>query len=312
MSQPRTHRRAYEIAGAFVLLTGVVLAALLLAVALGARWGERTVLVRCTAATDTAAARTELLESLVPDVTAVEVQGRSVGQVADTRIDPDGRIQVLLRIPARLRNQVHRDGRAVLRLPVGGVIGATAVVVRPGPSREALPDGAALPLDQPADAVRQASDLVQDLRLRLPVLLDELTLLARESRQTLEQVRNEKLAQRVGAVLEEHQALVATLTANGRWERLTSQLDQATAGAAAAATTSAIADLHATVADLRAVAALLRRQTPELVQGAAEGLERGNTVLDAAERHWLLGADPPVPTVAAPLGIIASASGAKP
>lgn len=312
MNPPRTHRRAYEIAGAFVLLTGIVLAVLLLAVALGARWGERTVLVRCEAVASTAAARTELLEALVPDVTAVEVQGRSVGLVADARIDPDGRIQVLLRVPARLRGQVHRDGRAVLRLPVGGVIGATAVVVRPGPSREALADGAALPLEQPADAVRQASDLVQDLRLRLPILLDELTLLARESRQTLDQVRNEQLAQRLGAVLTKHQALVATLTADGRWERLTNQLDQVTAGAAAAATASAIADLHGSLADLRVVAAVLRQQTPDLVQGAAAGLERGTTVLDAVERHWLLGTDPPVPTVTAPLGIIASASGARP
>ena len=311
MAEPFKLRHVNSVVGVFVL--GALALALLGIAAAGRsrRWFEGSVEVG-------ARFPAEALESLAAGA-PVTLGAERVGEVLALAPDGGG-ARARLQIHRSAREQLRADARAVLHVPLGGLLGQPTVELRRGFAERSLPEGAELPggggseLTGDVDRlVRHVDELVVRLGPvleRVDVLLSQLekggagseaSALLHEAAGIARGARERQLVAEAAGAVGELRAVVASLRAGegsvGKLltdptlhDRLTGAVERADTALESVARLGAAAS--GVASDLGAVTARARSRADdlELLLARAETLVlRANQTLESLQRHWLLG-----------------------
>ncbi len=221
MSEPFKFRHLREIVGIFVLGSLVAALASLFLVGEGRNWFVRRVDLTAVFPAE----RAGVIRSGLP----VRLAGERIGQVAEVDLAGDS-LRVRLRVAGSALGGLREDSKAVLRLPIAGLIGDLAIDLTPGRSGTLIRAGDILPGSAEGDVLGDAEVIMKALARDIPPILSE-------TRAAL--VRTNALLQQ----LEQNRAgdHLAALTASAA--RLTAQAEAAQLVAHAAATAAELAAL---------------------------------------------------------------------
>ncbi len=314
MSEPFKFRYLREIVGFFVL--GSLLAALasLFLVGEGRNWFVRRVDLTAVFPAE----RAGVIRSGLP----VRLAGERIGLVTEVVLDGDD-LRVRLRVAGSALAGLRADSKAVLRLPIAGLIGDLAIDLTPGRSGTVIRAGDTLPGSNEGDVLGDAEVIMKALARDIPPILSETRAALVRTNALLQQLEQNRAG--------EHVAALAASAA-----RLTTQAESAQLAAHAAATAAELAallksinqgegslgklardpalhqrvitaldDVHASWGELAKViasaakvaedasvmsAALRTRANdlPAIVDRSDRMLLNANRTLEAAQRSWLL------------------------
>ena len=315
LNEPFKFRYVREIVGVFVLGSLAVALVGLLAVGTGRRWFERKADLGAVFQAEKAA----VIHKGVP----VRLAGERVGEVTGIRLEGIERSHVTMRVRAYALEALRSDSRAILRVPIAGLVGELAIELTPGTETAPFPLGSELPGISQGDLFGELEDVAAVLAVEVPAITKQVrlllenanalagqavegragthasSLLANTSR-LVAQVEREKVAARAAAILAELDTLVASVNAGeGTAGRLVK--DPAVHDRIAAL----LADLHESWADIAKIlegtgklagdAEVLTAQVkkradsiPAMMDQTERLLLRTNQTLEGMQRHWLL------------------------
>lgn len=315
LNEPFKFRYVREIVGVFVLGSFAVALVGLLAIGTGRRWFERKADLRAVFQAKKAA----VIHKGVP----VRLAGELVGEVTAIRLEGIELSHVTLRVNSAALEVLRTDSKAILRVPIAGLVGELAIELTPGTESAPFPPGAELPGISQGDLFGQLEDVAAVLAVEVPAITKQVrillengnalagqavegragthasALLANTSR-LVAQLEREKVAVRAAAILGELDTLLASVNAGeGSVGHLVK--DPAVHDRIAAL----LADLHASWVDIAKIlegtgklasdAGVLTAQVkkradsiPAMMDQTERLLLRTNQTLEGMQRHWLL------------------------
>lgn len=315
LNEPFKFRYVREIVGVFVLGSLAVALIGLLALGTGRRWLER----KADLGAVFQAKKASVLHRGVP----VRLAGELVGEVTAIRLEGIELSHVTLRVRDDAVEALRADAKAILRVPIAGLVGELAVELTPGTDAAPFPRGQELPGIAQGDLVGQLEDVASVLAVEVPtitrqvrLLLENANALAGQAAQgragthaaslldhtsrLVAQAERERVAARAAAILAELDRLMASVNAGeGTAGRLVK--DPAVHDRIA----TLLDDLHKSWADIAKIlegtgkvagdAGVLTAQVkkraesiPAMMDQTERLLLRTNQTLEGMQRHWLL------------------------
>ncbi|HSM94286.1 MAG TPA: MlaD family protein [Anaeromyxobacteraceae bacterium] len=315
LHEPFRFRYVREIVGVFVLGSLVIALVGLLAVGTGRRWFERR--------TDLGAVFLAEKAAVIHKGVPVRLAGERVGEVTGIRLEGIERSHVTMRVTTDSLEALRADSKAILRVPIAGLVGELAIELTPGTETSPFPRGAELPGIAQGDLFGELEDVASVLAVEVPAITKQVRLLLENANalagQAVEgragthaasllangsrlvgQLERERVAARAGALLAELDALLAAVNAGeGTAGHLVK--DPALHDRIAAL----LADLHRSWADIAKIlegtgkvagdaevlTAQLKKRAdsiPAMMDQTERLLLRTNQTLEGMQRHWLL------------------------
>jgi phospholipid/cholesterol/gamma-HCH transport system substrate-binding protein len=315
LNEPFKFRYVREIVGVFVLGSLAVALAGLLAVGTGRRWFERKADLGAVFQAEKAA----VIHMGVP----VRLAGERVGEVTGIRLEGIERSHVTMRVRADALDALRSDSKAILRVPIAGLVGELAIELTPGTETAPYPRGSELPGIAQGDLFGELEDVAAVLAVEVPAITKQVrlllenanalagqavqgragthasSLLANTSR-LVGQLEREQVAARAAGILAELDTLMTSVNAGeGTAGRLVK--DPAVHDRIAAL----LEDLHESWADIARIlegagklagdaevlTAQVRKRAdsiPAMMDQTERLLLRTNQTLEGMQRHWLL------------------------
>jgi len=315
LREPFQFRYMREIVGLFVLGSMAVAVGSLVVLGNAQRWFERRVEVQALFAAD----KVTVVHQGVP----VRLAGENVGQVEDVRSERDGRARVRMRVRLAAREALRADSKAILRVPIAGLVGDLAIELTPGGDAPAVADDFELPGITQGDLLAELEGVLRELGTDLPALTAEVTQLLRHTNALLAQAEKgqagthaAELLARGAAVtgqVERERVVARAAGAVGELEALLASVRKGEGSAGKFATDPAfhdrvarlLDDVHRSWADVQkllvaagkigddgsVMSAELRKRAddlPAMLDQTQRLLLRTNQTLEAVQRHWLL------------------------
>jgi len=315
LNEPFKFRYVREIVGVFVLGSLAVALFGLLALGTGRRWFER----KADLGAVFQAKHASVLHRGVP----VRLAGERVGEVTSVRLEGTELSHATMRVRANALEALRTDSRAILRVPIAGLVGELAVELTPGTEAAPFPPDRELPGIAQGDLLGQLEEVAAVLVVEVPaitkqvrLLLENANALAGQAAQgqagthaaallagtsrLVAQAERERVAARAAALLGELDRMMASVNAGeGAAGRLLK--DPALHDRIAAL----LQDLHQSWADIAKIlegtgkvagdAGLLTAQLkkradaiPAMMDQTERLLLRTNQTLEGMQRHWLL------------------------
>ncbi|MFO0583819.1 MAG: MlaD family protein [Anaeromyxobacter sp.] len=315
LREPFQFRYMREIVGLFVLGSMVVALGSIVVLGNAQRWFERRVEVQALFAAEKAT----VIHPGVP----VRLAGESVGQVEDVKNEKDGHARVRMRVRQAARTSLRADSKAILRVPIAGLVGDLAIELTPGGDAPAVPDDFELPGITQGDLLAELEGVLRELGTDLPALTAEVTELLHHTNALLAQAEQGKAGTHAANLLARGSALAAQAEQErviaraagvvGELEGLLASVrkGEGTAGkivtdpAMHERVTRLLDDVHRSWGDVQrllvaagkigddgsVVSAELRKRAddlPAMLDQTQRLLLRTNQTLEAVQRHWLL------------------------
>jgi phospholipid/cholesterol/gamma-HCH transport system substrate-binding protein len=315
IKEPFKFRYVREIVGVFVLGSLAVALVGLLAVGTGRRWFERKTDLRAAFPAEKAA----VVHKGVP----VRLAGERIGEVTGIRMEGIELTHVTMRVRADALEALRTDSKAILRVPIAGLVGELAIELTPGKDQAPFPAESELPGISQGDLLGEIEEVAKVLAVEVPAITKQVrvllenanallgqaaeakagthasTLLANTSR-VVGQIERENVAARAAAILKEVDRLMAALNAGegsaGKLLKDPATHDQIVL---------LLQDLHRSWADIAKIlegtgklagdAGVLTAQVkkraesiPAMMDQTERLLLRTNQTLEGMQRHWLL------------------------
>lgn len=315
LREPFQFRYMREIVGLFVLGSMLVAVGSLVVLGNAQRWFERRVEVQALFAAD----KVTVVHQGVP----VRLAGENVGQVEDVRSERDGRARIRMKVRLAAREALRADSKAILRVPIAGLVGDLAIELTPGGDAPAVPDDFELPGITQGDLLAELEGVLRELGTDLPALTAEVTQLLRHTNALLAQAEKgqagthaAELLARSAAVtgqVERERVVARAAGAVGELEALLASVRKGEGSAGKFATDPAfhdrvarlLDDVHRSWGDVQkllvaagkigddgsVMSAELRKRAddlPAMLDQTQRLLLRTNQTLEAVQRHWLL------------------------
>jgi ABC-type transporter Mla subunit MlaD len=325
LSEPFKFRYVREIVGVFVLGSLAVALVGLLLVGTGRRWFERK--------TDLGAVFPAEKAAVIHKGVPVRLAGELIGQVTAMRLEGIELNHVTMRVRADALEALRSDSKAILRVPIAGLVGELAIELTPGKEAAPFPPDRELPGMSQGDLLGEMEQVTKILAVEIPeitrqvrILLEHANALAGQAAEgkagthgaallastsrLLAQAEQQKITARAGAILADIDKLLASVAAG-----------EGTAGhlvkdpAVHDRVVLLLEDLHRSWADIAKIlegtgklagdAGVLTAQVrkraesiPAMLDQTERLLLRTNQTLEGMQRHWLLRgtlAEPSVP-----------------
>jgi phospholipid/cholesterol/gamma-HCH transport system substrate-binding protein len=315
LKEPFKFRYVREIVGVFVLGSLAIALVGLLAVGTGRRWFERK--------TDLSAVFPAEKAAVVHKGVPVRLAGERIGEVTGIRLEGTERNHITMRVRADATEALRTDSKAILRVPIAGLVGELAIELTPGTEAAPFPAGQELPGISQGDLFGELEDVTAVLAVEVPAITRQVRLLLEHANalagQAVEgragthasalvanaaklagQAEREQVAARAGRILGELEKLLASINAG-----------EGTVGhvvkdpAAHDRVVVLLEDLHKSWADIAKIlegtgklasdAGVLTAQVkkradsiPAMMDQTERMLLRTNQTLEGMQRHWLL------------------------
>jgi phospholipid/cholesterol/gamma-HCH transport system substrate-binding protein len=315
LSEPFKFRYVREIVGVFVLGSLAVALFGLLAVGTGRRWFERKTELRAVFKAEKAA----VIHKGVP----VRLAGELVGEVIAIHLEGIERSHVTMRVRTDALEALRTDSKAILRVPIAGLVGELSIELTPGKDATALPPDEELPGISQGDLLGELGDVAAVLAVEVPAITKQVRLLLENANALLGQAAegragthaSELLAStsRLVAQAEREQAAAKAAAILGQIDRMLATINagEGTVGrvvkdpAVHDRTVALLEDLHRSWADIAKIlegtgkvagdAGILTAQVkkraesiPAMMDQTERLLLRTNQTLEGMQRHWLL------------------------
>jgi phospholipid/cholesterol/gamma-HCH transport system substrate-binding protein len=315
LKEPFKFRYVREIVGVFVLGSLAVALVGLLAVGTGRRWFERKTDLRAVFQAEKA--------SVIHKGVPVRLAGELVGEVTGIRLEGIELNHVTMRVRLDAMEALRTDSKAILRVPIAGLVGELAIELTPGKETAPFPLTGELPGIAQGDLLGEIEDVAAVLAVEVPAITKQVrmllenanalmgqaaegkagthasSLLAGTSR-LVAQVEREQVAVRAGAIMAQLDRLMAAVNSGegtaGRFVKDPAVHDQIAL---------LLADLHKSWGDIAKIlegtgklagdAGVLTAQVkkraesiPAMMDQTERLLLRTNQTLEGMQRHWLL------------------------
>ena len=330
MSSAPPLRHVREIVGVFVLAAiGLVLAALVI-IGRGRGLFESRAELEVTFPADRAA----VLRSGVPVKLAGDGIGKVVGVVRGGKL-----LTARLSVNQAAREVLRADARALLRVPIAGLVGELGIDIDAGSAPAPWPEGQVMVGDAEGDPAVKARETVESVRDQVPLILQRTQAILDKADAILGEVRQRDTAghaddlirsvDRLARAVEREQAVAHAARALGEAEALLKAARQGggTTGkllsdpALYDRTTAVLDDLHRSWPRLEALVGASTRvaeragELADQARGRTEELEallgetqllvlQANRALDLVNEHWLFRGAGPEPGAPVPPAVI--------
>jgi phospholipid/cholesterol/gamma-HCH transport system substrate-binding protein len=315
LNEPFKFRYVREIVGVFVLGSLAIALLGLLVLGTGRRWFER----KADLGAVFQAEKAVVIHKGVP----VRLAGELVGEVTGVRLEGIERSHVTMRVRANALEALRTDSKAILRVPIAGLVGELAIELTPGTETAPFPGDQELPGIAQGDLLGEIERVAAVLAVEVPeitkqvrILLEHANALAGQAAQgragthasallastarLVDQVERERVAARAASILAQLDRLMASVNAG-----------EGTAGhlvkdpAIHDRTVALLEDLHRSWGDVAKIlegtgkvagdAGVLTAQVkrraesiPAMMDQTERLLLRTNQTLEGMQRHWLL------------------------
>src|SRR5512133_1964680 len=184
LNEPFKFRYVREIVGVFVLgsLAGALVG--LLAVGTGRRWFERK--------TDLGAVFQAEKASVIHKGVPVRLAGELVGEVTGIRLEGIELSHITMRVRLDAVEALRTDAKAILRVPIAGLVGELAIELTPGKETAPFAGGSELPGIAQGDLLGELEDVAAVLAVEVPAITKEVRILLENSNALLGQAREGK------------------------------------------------------------------------------------------------------------------------
>jgi phospholipid/cholesterol/gamma-HCH transport system substrate-binding protein len=315
LNEPFKFRYVREIVGVLVLGSFAIALVGLLAIGTGRRWLERKADLGAVFQAEKAA----VIHKGVP----VRLAGELVGEVTAIRLEGIELSHVTMRVRADALEALRTDSKAILRVPIAGLVGELAIELTPGTETAPFPRGSELPGIAQGDLLGELEDVAAVLAVEVPaitkqvrVLLENVNALAGQAAEgragthasallantsrLVGQLERERVAVRAAAILGELDTLLSSVNAGeGTVGHIVK--DPAVHDRIAVL----LQDLHGSWVDIAKIlegtgklagdAGVLTAQVkkradsiPAMMDQTERLLLRTNQTLEGMQRHWLL------------------------
>jgi len=315
LKEPFKFRYVREIVGVFVLGSFAIALVGLLAIGTGRRWFER----RSNLGALFQAEKAAVIHKGVP----VRLAGELIGEVTGIRLEGIELSHVTMRVRSDALEALRTDSKAILRVPIAGLVGELAIELTPGKETAPFPAGAELPGISQGDLFGELEDVAAVLAVEVPAITKQVRLLLENANALLGQAAEGKAGTHGAALLASSAKLVAQLEREqvavraaailGELDRLMAAVNagEGTVGhlvkdpAVHDRITALLEDLHRSWADIAKIlegtgklagdAGVLTAQVkkraesiPAMMDQTERLLLRTNQTLEGMQRHWLL------------------------
>jgi phospholipid/cholesterol/gamma-HCH transport system substrate-binding protein len=325
LNEPFKFRYVREIVGVFVLGSlGLALFGLL-AVGTGRRWFERK--------SDLSAVFPAEKASVIHKGVPVRLAGELIGEVTGIQLEGIELSHIKMRVRLDALEALRTDSKAILRVPIAGLVGELAIELTPGKETAPFPPGGEMPGIAQGDLLGELEDVAAVLAVEVPAITKQVRLLLENANALLgqaaagkagthassllagtsklvAQVEREQVAAKAAAILADLDRLLASVNAGeGTVGRIVK--DPAVHDRIALL----LEDLHKSWADIAKIlegtgklagdAGVLTAQVkkraesiPAMMDQTERLLLRTSQTLEGMQRHWLLRgsmAEPGVP-----------------
>lgn len=315
LNEPFKFRYVREIVGVFVLGSLAVALLGLLVLGTGRRWFEQKADLGAVFQAEKAA----VIHKGVP----VRLAGERIGEVTGIRLEGIERSHVTMRVRANAMEALRTDSKAILRVPIAGLVGELAIELTPGTETAPFPADQELPGIAQGDLLGEIEHVAAVLSVEVPEITKQVRMLLEHANALAGQAAAGRAGTHASALLANTSRLVAQAEREqvaARASAILAQLDrllksvnagEGTAGrfvkdpALHDRTAALLQDLHESWADIAKIlegtgklagdAGVLTAQVkkradsiPAMMDQTERLLLRTNQTLEGMQRHWLL------------------------
>ena len=230
LNEPFKFRYVREIVGVFVLGSLAVALFGLLAVGTGRRWFERKADLGAVFQAEKAA----VIHKGVP----VRLAGERVGEVTGIRLEGIELNHVTMRVRADALEALRTDSKAILRVPIAGLVGELAIELTPGTETGPWPAAQELPGIAQGDLLGELEDVASVLAVEVPAITKQVRLLLENANALAGQAAEGRAGTHAASLL----ANTSRLVAQAEREKAARDAQQQKQDAEAAARSRAEAD----------------------------------------------------------------------